>query len=118
MKKIITTTFFTAVLVVALSFPAHVAAQVPFGGFATFSMFCPCSGQFIVVVAGPTGGLFSYFPGTPQYPFAQLPRPGVWALGRFTPGSVPCLFPGPFACASPVPVATPIGTINYAGTSL
>ena len=88
----------------------------PFGGLVLFSIPCLCSGNVMVVLSPPVGGIYSYRPGTQAFPFYNLPRVGVWALGIALPGSED-------ACWQPVflfctPFLFPQGTItSIVGTS-
>jgi len=92
---------------------------LPFGGFVSSSYYCNCSFNFLLTftpAAMPPGTFqLMYQTGTPQYPNFQLPRPGVWALGLYSPGGT-CLQWAGKIC---VPIGLPIGTITpTVGTSL
>lgn len=61
-------------------------AGLPFGGFIEAAFFCSCDGGWLLRVGPPVGGYYVYR-NTPQFPFSQLPRPGVWVLGLYEPGA-------------------------------
>lgn len=83
------------ILAVAIIFSVFYAVRsravgMPFGGFVTSAFFCSCDGGWLLTIGPPLGG-FLIYRNTPQFPFSQLPRPGVWALGLYEPGGV-CSF--------------------------
>jgi hypothetical protein len=95
--------------------PQNAYAQVPFGGLVVWSFFCNCSANYLIFLTQPSPGFYSYFLGTQAFLNYNLPRPGIWVLGLYTPGGVCLVWSGP-TC---VPFATPIGTINpMVGTSI
>lgn len=104
------------VLILILSFVSTVPAHaLNFGGMVTTSIFCTCSGNFLLNITPPVGGQFLYQPGTQSFLNFNLPRAGVWALGLYTPGGV-CLM---WAGESCKPFGAPVGTISpVVGTSL
>ncbi|MBX4211065.1 hypothetical protein KW783_03795 [Candidatus Parcubacteria bacterium] len=86
-----------------------------FGGIVLTSLPCTCSGGFLLTIGPPKGGQFVYQIGAPQFANFQLPRPGVWALGLYSPGAI-CTIVVPGGCS---PLGVPIGTITpVVGTSL
>lgn len=92
-----------------------VEAENVYGGFVTNSIFCNCSGNFLVNITPPKGGQFIYQPGSQAYLNFNLPGPGIWALGLYSPGGI-CLMYSGDSCK---PFGAPIGTIRpTSGTSL
>lgn len=86
---------------------------LPFGGFIVSTFFCSCDGGWLITVGPPLGGEFVYR-NTPQYPYSQLPRPGVWVLGLYEPGATCSFIAGKGCAARPASgIITPI-----VGTSL
>lgn len=108
-----------AVILVGVTISAFVfvSAQNPFnfGGFVLASIPCTCSGNFLLTIGPPVGGQFVYYPGTQAFLHFNLPRPGVWAVGSYTPGGACLQFAGKIC----VPFGVPLGTITpQVGTSL
>lgn len=113
---------FVAALLITVSFGASMflpraSAQLgtlPFGGFVAGVVYCTCSPGAIVNVGPPRGGSFLYVPGATQvFQFFQIPRPGVWLLGNYSPGVGACLVFVGKGCA-PIPHQ---GLITIVGTS-
>jgi len=108
------------IIVLALSFGIFYISSGQsvniFGGLVTFSMYCPCSQNFLITISGPVGGQFIFYPLTPQFSYNRLPSTGMWALGLYEPGGQ-CVIP---ACSGNCcPWGLPIGTITpIVGTSL
>lgn len=114
-KLIITAIFLVAIISSGAIVLNSYAVGLPFGGFITSSVLCTCSGTWLLTVGPPVGGFFVYA-NTPQFPYAQLPRPGVWVLGLYEPGGVCLMWYGPTCGPASAPV---IGTITpIVGTSL
>ena len=104
-------------LTVGIFYTYTIYAQSPFvfGGIVQTSIFCTCSGGFLLTLGPPTTKQLMWYPGTPQFANAQLPRPGVWTLGLYSPGGVCTMYVGK-GCA---PSGAPVGTIGpITGTSL
>ena|SRR3989338_7190919 len=58
-----------------------------FGGFIVSSIYCTCSGNFLLTIQQPLNGTIQLtYNWTPQYEYYQLPRAGVWTVGLYTPG--------------------------------
>lgn len=96
---------------------SKISAQgvLPFGGMVLASVPCTCSGGDFLLTIGPPSNIQLVFNvATPQYEYMQLPRPGVWSLGLYTPGAVCMAFVGK-GCA---PIGAPLGRITMVGTSL
>jgi hypothetical protein len=96
--------------------PARVDAfGTPFGGIIAFSMLCTCSGNFIVLIVGPTNPGFYSYRFTPQYANYKLPSGvGSYVLGTAIGGDT-CLIYAGLSCVS---FAQPRGIIsNLVGTS-
>ena len=116
-KQFIYVSLVVVIVVAAYSITQNIkgVGALPFGGKVVTSFPCPCSGNFLLTVSPPVGGQFVYYMGTQAHLNYNLPTPGVWALGLYSPGGV-CLVPVTFGCA---PVGIPIGTIlPTVGTSL
>ncbi len=112
MKKI---TLVISLMFVFTLFPLanNTNAQVPFGGLVTASIFCPCSGNFLLTLGPPFEAQLVYYMGVQSFLHYNLPRPGVWVVGNFSPFGM-CLT-GTFC----TPFGAPIGTIlPMVGTSL
>lgn len=97
----------------------NAAVLMPFGGLASFSVPCLCSGTLQVwfaplYVAGtPIVGSIDYSPfSTILYANFLIGVPGVWHLGNYVPGVPACWQPVLVGCA-PVPsfgIMTQVGT--------
>ncbi len=87
---------------------------LPFGGVISFSMYCTCSNNYLVTVAGPVPGNLVFQPGASSlFAYAQVFRPGPFILGTYAQGSA-CLMYVVVGCVT----LTTTGVITMAGTSL
>lgn len=108
--------FFLVVCVVFLLVPQiTLAIGTPFGGIISFSMLCTCSGNFIVLIVGPSNPGFYSYRFTPQYANYKLPAGvGSYVLGTAIGADVCMIYAG-LSCVS---FANPRGIItNLVGTS-
>ncbi len=105
-----------ALIISVYIYKTQASGLLPFGGLVAASIPCTCStGMFLLTIGPPRGGQFIYQTGTQAFQNFNLPRPGVWALGLYSPVGV-CLV---YAGKSCVPFGLPIGTItSVTGTSL
>lgn len=82
------------------------ALGVPFGGRVVSSIYCSCSGNFLLTFVGPFSGNLMYHIGTQAFESFNLGhQTGMWALGFYQPGGI-CLVDG---CDYGLPA---IGTIT------
>ncbi len=88
-----------------------------FGGKVTGTpFFCNCSGNFLVTISPPVPGTFVYYMGSQAFLNYNLPQPGIWALGTYTPVGVCLIYSGKGCVNAPTPV---MGTISpMVGTSI
>ena len=101
-----------------ISIPQNSAPSswVDFGGFVSWSFFCPCSGNFLLLINDVLKGplFLMYTPGTQAFREFNLPQTNIWATGFFEPGGI-CLIPTTYGCTTFI---QPQGTLTpYVGTS-
>lgn len=100
--------------------PKPAKAQIPFGGFVTWTMPCTCSANFWMMMVplympAPAAGALVYQPGASMvYANYVIPSPGVWLLGDYMPGIQACYIVIPYGCM----IIPSMGVIFRTGTSL
>lgn len=112
---------FSFVGILALPSSAFAQTELPFGGLATVTVPCPCSGTFSIwftplYLGGPVvlTGPMVYSPySTIPYAYYFIGVPGIWHIGSYLPGVQACWFPSPVGCV-PVPA---IGLMTKVGTN-
>lgn len=107
--------------IISLPNMAFAQTELPFGGLATFTVPCPCSGTFSIwftplYLGGPVvlTGPMVYSPySTIPYAYYFIGVPGIWHLGSYLPGVQACWFPSPVGC---VPLPS-VGLMTKVGTN-
>ncbi len=118
-KKILLSMILTGLIVFPVS--SFAQAELPFGGFSTFTTPCTCSGTFYVWFAPLYLGGPVVITGPVVYsPFSTIPYanfftgvPAVWHLGSYIPGVQACWMASPVGCF-PLPS---LGIMTKVGTS-
>ena len=106
-----------ALVVLSLVLPYRAPAQgiFNFGGLIYATIPCTCSGNFIIIVGQPKGGVFAFQSGvTRPYAWGAF-HPGAWVLGNYVPGAVCLQWAGKKCIPNPI---YPIGTMTIVGTSV
>ena len=118
------TVFIVLVGILWPTLPAGAQVELPFGGLASFSLPCTCSGNFWewfaplylggpVVLTGPV----TYSPySTIPYPYYMIGVPGIWHLGSYVPGAQACWMALPPLGCFPLPsfgLMTKVGTNRF-----
>lgn len=114
-----------AIIAVGIFSPIHKteAATIgsAFGGLATFTLPCTCSGNLAIWFAPlwlgnvPAVGSLVYSPASSVlYQGYLIGVPGAWHLGAYTPSVQACYVVVPGGCV----LVPTIGVIQYTGTSV
>lgn len=110
--------FLVIILVCFLSFPSISDAQGIFGGRINSFTFCSCNTppSYLLYIGPPVPATVMFVPGASnQFSYYQIPRPGIWVLGAYVPGGIPCLIYVGKGCA---PLGAGTGIISIVGTSM
>lgn len=95
MKKLFATALITALFSAApFSLSAQGSFAPYFGGQILWSIYCTCSGNWLVFIGPPTNAQFVYWQGTQAYESYNMPLIGICALGQYAPGGQCLMYAG------------------------